>query len=343
MATRTYKNSSDFDVAQAHFTIEAVDDRYYLKIGALSSADQQLVESLIPDGYVGFFQDDARISIAEIISTYDSETARIEIKDLTTELTVEAEYVIRFTQARPGEDGEGGISTPGTDGWSPEFSTVSDGSRRVHRIVDWHGGSGDKPDTGAYIGATGFVSDIKDAVNIRGPAGEDGDDAGLLQSSITTRGPLVARSGTIPRELNGNWIDGGSWTLGTINSDGSGIPNTFGALDGYLRIPQEKPYTWVNGLWVVATRGNVRNPTQLDEAFMLWGPGAIDESRGSGYDTQRANLQFAHDAHLRVAYYQGLDSFPELNEPRIIIQGFGDRLPANNCRVWVYLGGFFIS
>ena len=34
---------------------------------------------------------------------------------------IEDEYVIRFTQARPGEDGEGGIGTPGDDGEHAEI------------------------------------------------------------------------------------------------------------------------------------------------------------------------------------------------------------------------------
>lgn len=62
----------------------------------------------------------------------------------------------------------------GNDGWFPELGNVVDGARIVQQIVDWHGGGGTKPATGQYVGATGFVSAIADAVNIRGAPGENG-------------------------------------------------------------------------------------------------------------------------------------------------------------------------
>ena len=265
MATRIYKIPADFDEQQAHFTIETVDDsQYYLRIGALNSEDQRLIESLIDDGFVGFFQDDELMAIAGIVATYDTVNDRIEIDSDLPELKLEDEYIIRFTQARPGEDGEGGIGadgehaeieiedtdtgirvrgksggepdfgpwfeisdgtdgehaeieiedtptndpegpgirvrgksgsepdfgpwfhirdgidgqggTDGYNGWSPKFATVPDGERRVLQVADWFGGSGTKPDTGQYIGATGFVAAIADGVDIRGPAGRDGID-----------------------------------------------------------------------------------------------------------------------------------------------------------------------
>ena len=59
-------------------------------------------------------------------------------------------------------------------GWSAEAAIVSDGARRVVQIVDWFGGTGDKPDTGQYVGSGGFVTDIAQAVDIRGEEGEQG-------------------------------------------------------------------------------------------------------------------------------------------------------------------------
>lgn len=70
---------------------------------------------------------------------------------------------------------EGNKGDPGDDGWSPIFAVVSDGARRVLRIDDWTGGEGTKPATGDYVGSTGLVSDIAEAVDIRGPEGEKGD------------------------------------------------------------------------------------------------------------------------------------------------------------------------
>ena len=251
MATRTYKSAADYDAQQSHWTIETVDGQYYLKIGALSRADRRFVESLIADGFVGFFQDDVRVAIAGISSTYDAENDRIEIDREVTELTLEAEYEILFTQARPGRDGEGAVPTPGRDGergslwtsgdafpefpnandhhlfrsdvttgltwfdtdrtsaltraeaadiaefngadwvkklnirgipgiqgiqgnpgedaddgWSPVFSVLSDGERRVLQVSDWVGGTGTKPTTGQYVGISGLVDDIENGVDM---------------------------------------------------------------------------------------------------------------------------------------------------------------------------------
>lgn len=62
----------------------------------------------------------------------------------------------------------------GKDGWSPLLRTVADGARQVIQIYDWFGGTGTKPEQLGYMGATGIVSDIAQAVNFRGAAGTNG-------------------------------------------------------------------------------------------------------------------------------------------------------------------------
>ena len=168
MATRIYTDATDFDVQQGHFTVEVVDNRHYLRIGALNSEDQRLIGSLIEDGFVGFFQDDVRIGIAGIASTYDATNDRIEIDSELPELRIEDEYVIRFTQARPGEDGEGGIGTPGDDGEHAEIEIEdTDTGIRVR------GKSGGEPDFGPW-------QNVRDGIDgqdgIDGEPGEGGDD-----------------------------------------------------------------------------------------------------------------------------------------------------------------------
>ena len=66
----------------------------------------------------------------------------------------------------PGPDGD--------DGWSPQLRAVTDGERRVLELFGWTGGEGIAPATG-FIGATGLVADAADALDFRGPAGQDGD------------------------------------------------------------------------------------------------------------------------------------------------------------------------
>ncbi|GAA4464199.1 hypothetical protein GCM10023189_43170 [Nibrella saemangeumensis] len=63
-----------------------------------------------------------------------------------------------------------------TAGWSPVFAVVPDGERRVMKLVDWTGSLGTKPLTGLYVGETGLVEDMAQAVDVRGVAGLDGMD-----------------------------------------------------------------------------------------------------------------------------------------------------------------------
>lgn len=157
MATRIYNDPADFDLNQAHFTIETVNNQYYLRIGALNSEDQRLIASLIDDGFVGFFQDEVRIAIAGITSTYDAENDRIEIDRELPELQIEDEYVIRFTQARPGEDG---IAPPSEDGEHAEIE-IEDTKTGI-RV---RGKSGGEPAFGPW-------HDVRDGID--GEEGEDG-------------------------------------------------------------------------------------------------------------------------------------------------------------------------
>jgi hypothetical protein len=71
-------------------------------------------------------------------------------------------------------DIRGDAGDDGDDGWSPVFATVTDGDRRVLKVSDWQGGTGTKPSTGKYVGASGLVDAVEDAVDIRGPIGETG-------------------------------------------------------------------------------------------------------------------------------------------------------------------------
>lgn len=65
----------------------------------------------------------------------------------------------------------GATGTEGDDGWTPVLAVVADGARRVQQVADWTGGTGTKPATGKYVGATGLVDLIANGVDIRGAAG----------------------------------------------------------------------------------------------------------------------------------------------------------------------------
>jgi hypothetical protein len=65
----------------------------------------------------------------------------------------------------------GDVGAQGQKGWSPELAVVNDSARRVQQVVDWQGGEGTKPAVGLYVGATGLVALIADAIDIRGAPG----------------------------------------------------------------------------------------------------------------------------------------------------------------------------
>lgn len=68
----------------------------------------------------------------------------------------------------------GATGSNGTNGWSPILAIVSDGNRRVLQLANWTGGTGTKPSFGNYIGVSGLVPNIVDAVDIRGATGLTG-------------------------------------------------------------------------------------------------------------------------------------------------------------------------
>lgn len=63
-------------------------------------------------------------------------------------------------------------------GWSPVPAIEADGTRRVIKVIDWAGGSVNKPAVNKYLGASGFVDTAGEAVDIRGATGPAGAGSG---------------------------------------------------------------------------------------------------------------------------------------------------------------------
>jgi hypothetical protein len=61
-----------------------------------------------------------------------------------------------------------------SNGWTPQLAVASDGKRRILRVADWFGGTGEKPLRGIYLGKDGYVSNIAAAEEIRGDVGPPG-------------------------------------------------------------------------------------------------------------------------------------------------------------------------
>ncbi|MGY1490708.1 SGNH/GDSL hydrolase family protein [Methylobacillus pratensis] len=69
--------------------------------------------------------------------------------------------------------GDPGAGLPGADAWTAIEAIVEDGERRVKQVVDWVGGTGEKPATGMYVGPEGYVALASQATDVRGPAGDE--------------------------------------------------------------------------------------------------------------------------------------------------------------------------
>lgn len=61
--------------------------------------------------------------------------------------------------------------TQGDKGWSPRWALVVHGERVLVRVIDWTGGTGNRPTDQGYITAYGYSDNPADAVDIRGPGG----------------------------------------------------------------------------------------------------------------------------------------------------------------------------
>lgn len=111
-----------------------------------------------------------------------------------------------------GLDGVNGAN--GTNGWSPIYSIVTRGNDLVFRVSGWTGGTGNQPAVGQYIGVSGLVNDINQAVNIKGLQGEQG-----IQGIDGAKG-----------------ADGVNGLDGKDGADGTGITSVEYLADGSLRV-----------------------------------------------------------------------------------------------------------
>jgi hypothetical protein len=121
----------------------------------------------------------------------------------------------------------GSAGANGTNGWSPQWALITDGARRVLQVTGWTGGSGSAPATGSYIGATGLVSLIGDAIDIRGPAGAGSGDvvtsgtvttddlAAFVNSTTIKKGPSLATAAEYRNNTSGKILTtDAAWAAG---------------------------------------------------------------------------------------------------------------------------------
>jgi hypothetical protein len=125
----------------------------------------------------------------------ESDTAKFKIGNGTTAWNSLAYGGIKGDTGATGTTGAtGATGATGSNGWSPILANVTDGERRVLRLVDWTGGTGTKPavPTDNYIGSTGFTN-LANATDIRGATGATGA-AGTSPNAFTS---ISGNTGTL--------------------------------------------------------------------------------------------------------------------------------------------------
>lgn len=151
-----------------------------------------------------------------------------------------------------------GVGNPDLQGWSPRFAIQNDGARRVLQLVDWLGGTINKP-TGPplnyYVGNSAMEALIANGVDIRGQAGEveeapnDGDLYARQNEAWTSFVPGIPDApsdGALYVRKNGVWVelitdtDFGTF-LNTIITGSGYVPEA--PIDGI-------PYIRFNGTWI---------------------------------------------------------------------------------------------
>lgn len=125
-------------------------------------------------------------------------------------------------QGNPGAAGD-----DGDNGWSPVFAVVADGQREVIQITSWTGGTGTPPASPVYVGASGFVTDIALASNIRGPSGGAAtnvpltDGPNITWNLATAPHASVTLAGNRTMSVPTNMLDGGDYIL-RVKQDSTG-------------------------------------------------------------------------------------------------------------------------
>lgn len=113
------------------------------------------------------------------------------------------------------------VAAKGLDGWSPLLAGEADGARRVLKLTGYVGGEGDEPTdhVGEYLKADGtFTATIGDAMDIRGPAGANGEGTvasvvegtGISVDATDPTQPIVGLSTTTQTTINSKVDMGGA-------------------------------------------------------------------------------------------------------------------------------------
>ena len=158
-----FVGTADLDDSQVQFNVVQANGNTYVRFSILATPlDVDLMKSILVGTAITFEQNGVIVGAARVAAKYD-ETDGLQIDDAPEPALADGRlYAVGFTQGRPGTAVAQLI--PGEKGWSPEPAIVEDGSRLVFQIryVDGEG----TPPQGGYVGASGIVTDIAQAVDL---------------------------------------------------------------------------------------------------------------------------------------------------------------------------------
>jgi hypothetical protein len=139
------------------------------------------------------------------------------------------------------------LGPAGLNGWSPEYAVVvdpGDSTREVLRLMNWWGGTGNRPSfsgtimtdawlsaNAVYLGSTGWTANIASATNVRGTDGADALITVVETDGTPTGTPTIMKFGpgtlaystttnandTVTYDPEGDWINIG-YTGGAIDN-----------------------------------------------------------------------------------------------------------------------------
>ncbi len=311
---------SDLDTTQAHFAFATVDSEVYLRFGLLNSDDTTLINSLIADGRVGFFESDAERAQVRILARNDVNNG-LQVESVPSALSVGSDYEIRFTQSRPGQNVVP-VTTPGPMGRRGSFWTTDDAFPLNPLTNDLHLFSAAVAEGLVWLDSDG-TTDLTAAVG--GDIAQYNGTAWVKRLNI----PLGVTAATVPGPMGTRgslWTTDDAFALNPLTNDlhlfsaavaeglvwldSDGTTDLTAAVGG--DIAQYNGTAWVKRLNIplgvtaatVLTAMQAMTDTQKAQARTALGAAIVQPTTALSYST-RYNLNSANGSPRKCLYVPG--------------------------------------
>ncbi|MBI1649889.1 hypothetical protein [Hyphomicrobium sulfonivorans] len=133
----------------------------------------------------------------------------------------------------------------GNNAWTAVYAFDTNGERRALKIIDWFGGTGEKPPAGQYLGIGGLVDNIEDAENVRPPVGDGTGDMLAAIYDPNGDGKVAAADAADTVPVAG--VDGLQSVLdGKADTERIGAVNGIASLDASGKVPAAQLPSYVD-------------------------------------------------------------------------------------------------